>query len=327
LTVLRVLARRLVTGLLTLFLVTVLVFVLVHLAPGTPLAESMDGASLHRPSPETIAELERIYHLDRPIHLQYLLWVRDLAHGDLGRSFHDRRPVAEKIAERLGVTLTLNGLALTVMLLTAVPLGAAAAWKPGSSLDRGAGVTTYLLYSLPVFWGALLLQILFAVKLGWLPLAGLVSDGAERLGLAGRFLDRAAHLVLPVACLAYGGLAYVSRFVRATLLESSRVESTLAARARGLSALGVLWRHGFRQAAVPMLTLAGFLLPALVSGSVIVETVFAIPGLGRLFVDAAFQRDLPVLLGLTLLSGAATLAGVVAADLLYAVADPRIRRA
>jgi len=324
--VLRALARRLVTGVLTLFLVTVLVFALIQLAPGSPLAEGIEAAGLQRPAPEVIEELERIYHLDRPPHQRYLLWLGDLARGDLGRSFHDKRPVAEKIGERLGITVTLNALALAVMILTAVPLGAAAAWKHGARVDRYAGALTYLLYSLPVFWAGLLLQILLAVRLDWFPIAGLASDGIATMGDLRGLADRALHLVLPVVCLSYGGLAYLSRFVRATLLESAGGESALAARARGLSPLGVLFRHGFRQAAVPMLTLAGFLLPALFGGAVIVETVFAIPGLGRLFIEAAFQRDLPVLLGLTLLSGAATLAGIVAADLAYAIADPRIRR-
>jgi len=324
--VIRALARRLATGALTLFLVTILVFTLIQLAPGTPLAESSEAAGLHRPAPEAIEELNRIYRLDQPLHRQYLLWLVDLARGDMGRSFHDKRPVAAKIGERLGITLTLNALALAVMLLTAVPLGAAAALRPGSFLDRSAGLVTYLLYSLPVFWAALLLQILFAVRLDWLPLAGLHSAGSDVAGPFHALTDRALHLVLPVVCLSYGGLAYLSRFVRAALLEGASGDAALAARARGLSTLAVLRRHGFRQAALPMLTLAGFLLPALVSGSVIVETVFSIPGLGRLFVEAAFQRDLPVLLGLTLLSGAATLAGIVAADLAYSAADPRIRR-
>ena len=323
---LRALARRLVTGILTLFLVTVLVFALIQLAPGSPLAEGIEAAGLHRPDPEVIAELERIYHLDRPAHQRYLLWLGDLVRGDLGHSFRDKRPVAEKIGERLPITVTLNALALAVMILTAVPLGAAAAWKPGSRLDRYAAVLTYLLHALPVFWAGLLAQVLLAVRLDWFPIAGLASDGIETMGGPRALVDRAHHLVLPVLCLSYGGLAFLSRFVRANLLESSGGESALAARARGLSPLGVLFRHGFRQAAVPMLTLAGFLLPALFGGAVIVETVFAIPGLGRLFYDAAVQRDLPVLLGLTLLSGTVTLAGVVAADLAYAVADPRIRR-
>jgi peptide/nickel transport system permease protein len=320
------LARRLATGALTLLLVTALVFVLIQLAPGDPLAEEMGASGLHRLTPEARAELERLYHLDRPVHVRYLWWLRDLLRGDLGRSFHDRRPVIEKLGERLGVSLTLNGLSLLLMVLLAVPIGAAAAWRPGSVVDRLAAWGTYGLYAVPAFWAALLLQILFAVQLGWLPLAGLESEAGSSLGLPARLLDRAAHLVLPVCCLTYGGLAYLSRFVRATLIESAGGESALAARARGLSALAVLWRHGFRLAALPMLTLAGFLLPALVGGSVIVETVFAVPGLGSLFVHAAFQRDLPVLMALTLLSGVATVAGIVAADLTYAVVDPRVRR-
>jgi peptide/nickel transport system permease protein len=324
--VLRALIRRVATALLTLFLVTILVFLLIKLSPGHPLAAEMGGEGLHPVSPEARAELERIYHLDQPLHKQYLLWLGDLSRGDLGRSFHDKRPVAEKIKERIGVTFTLNALSLLLMILLAVPLGTASAYRPGSFIDRAGGGATYLLYVLPVFWAGLLLQIVFAVRLDLLPLAGLASDGVERLGPLAQAADAAGHLVLPVVCLSYGGLAYLSRFVRATLLESSSSESTVAARAKGLSSFAVLCRHGFRQAAVPMLTLAGFLLPSLVGGSVIVETIFAIPGLGRLFVEAAFQRDLPVLMGLTLLSGAATLAGILAADLAYAVADPRVRR-
>jgi peptide/nickel transport system permease protein len=324
--VLGVLLRRLLTGLLTLFLVTLLVFALIHFAPGDPLSEGMETVGMHRLTPAARAELERLYHLDEPLHRRYTLWLSDLARGDLGRSFRDRRPVIDKIGERMPLSLTLNGLALLLMVSLSVPIGAAAAWRPGSRLDRLTGVGTYVLYAVPVFWAGLLLQILFAVRLGWLPLAGVVSDGYESLGPLARLSDRLAHLVLPVLCLTYGGLAYLSRFVRATLLENLTAESSIAARARGLSSLAVVWKHGFRLAAVPMLTLAGFLLPALVGGSVIVESVFAVPGLGSLFVDAAFQRDLPVLLGLTLLSGVATLGGILAADLAYAIADPRVRR-
>lgn len=324
---LRVLARRIATGILTLFLVTVFVFLLIHLSPGTPLAEEIEPRGITSVDPDAIAELERLYHLDRPLHEQYGLWLRGLARGDLGRSFHDRRPVAEKIRERLGVSVAINGLALAWMVLLSVPLGALSAWRPGSRLDRYSSWITYGAYAVPVFWAALMLQILFAVRLGWLPLAGLDSDGWETLGWASRAADRMWHLILPVTCLGLGGLAYLSRFVRATLLENTATETALAARARGLSSFAVMLRHGFRQAAVPMLTLAGLLLPALVSGSVIVENIFAIPGLGRLFVEAAFQRDVPVLMALTLLSGAATLLGILVADLMYVVVDPRIRRA
>jgi peptide/nickel transport system permease protein len=323
---LRILGRRVASGALTLLLVTSLVFLLIHLAPGDPLVGVEESEGMHRMSPEAISRLKEIYRLDQPLHRQYLLWLGDLLRGDLGRSLHDRRPVSEKIGERLGITVTLNLLSLGLMILLAVPLGAAAALRPDSRLDRWSGTGTYLLYALPVFWAGLLLQIVFAVRLGWLPLSGITSQNYETLGWLGRLGDRAAHLALPVLCLTYGGLAYLSRFVRATLLENTAGEGWRAARARGLTEWLVLCRHGFRQAALPMLTLAGFLLPALFGGSVIVEAIFTVPGLGKLLVDAAYQRDVPVLMGLTLLSGAATLAGIVLADLAYALADPRVRR-
>jgi peptide/nickel transport system permease protein len=319
--------RRLATATVTLFLVTLLVFCLIHLAPGEPLGEGPDEEGLKRLGEQARAELRAQYHLDEPLPKQYLLWFSDLLRGDLGRSFHDRRPVRQKIAERLGLTLTLNACSLAILLLVAVPLGTFAALRPGSAWDRFAAGGTYLLYAVPVFWAGLLLQILFSVQLGWLPLAGLRSPGHEFLPSLAGFADRTVHLILPVVCLSYSGLAYVSRFVRATLLENAAGDSWRAARARGLSLVGVLYRHGLRQAGVPLLTLASFLLPSMVGGSVIVETIFAIPGVGRLFVDAAFQRDVPVLMGLTLLSGAATLAGILLADLAYVVVDPRIRRA
>jgi peptide/nickel transport system permease protein len=319
-------ARRLGAAVPTLILVTLVVFFLVHLAPGDPLASGPDDTTLSTLPPEQLEALRSLYHLDQPLHRQYLLWLGDLLRGDLGRSFHDRRPVADKIGERVGTTLLLNTLALSLMLLVALPLGVAAALHPGSRCDRWSGVATYALYSVPVFWAGLVLQLTIAGALGWLPLSGLRSVDADLLPPLDRIVDRAAHLVLPVICLAYGGVAYLSRFVRGTLLDSAAPEAWRAARARGLSAPAVVWRHGLRQAGLPLLTLAGLLLPALVGGSVIVETVFAIPGLGRLFVDATFHRDVPVLLGLTLLTGTATLAGILLADLAYLVADPRTRR-
>jgi peptide/nickel transport system permease protein len=302
---LRVVARRLATAAVTLVLVTMLVFGLVHLAPGDALTVGLEEEQVGQRDAERQRALRELYRLDRPVHVQYALWARDLLGGDLGRSTRDRRPVRDKILERLPITLTLNAAALLLMVL----LGG-----------------TYALYALPAFWAGLLLQIVFAVRLDWLPLSGLGTDGAHDLSPGAWLADRSAHLVLPVLCLAYGGLAYLSRFVRANLLENVQAENARAARARGLSELAVLIRHGFRQAAVPMLTLAGLLLPGLVTGSVIVESVFSIPGLGRLLVDAVFQRDVPVLMGLTLVAGTATLAGILAADLTYAVADPRMRR-
>ncbi len=319
------LARRLATAALTLLLITVIVFGLIHLAPGEFSVGGVDEGDFHI-APEALAEMRAQYRLDQPLYRRYLLWLGDLLRGDLGRSFYDKRPVAEKIGERIGITLAINGLALVLTLAIAVPLGAAAAMRPGSRFDRLTATGTYLLYAVPVFWAALLLQTLLSVKLDWLPLAGLRSPSFDSFGLVRRGFDQLQHLILPVTCLTYGSLAYVSRFVRATLLDGAVRESWRAARARGLSDNAVLLRHGLRQAGVPLLTLSGFIVPALVGGSVIVEKIFGIPGIGRLFIQAALERDMPVLMGLTLLSGAATLAGILVADLTYAWVDPRIRR-
>lgn len=319
-------ARRAALAVPTLVLVTVLVFALIHVAPGDPLAGGEDEVLSGRLPPERADELRALYRLDQPLHRQYLLWLRDLAGGDLGRSFRDRRPVADLVLERLGPTLSINVLALTLLVGVGVPIGTLAAQRPGSRLDRWSAAAGYAAHAVPVFWAAVVLQSVFAVRLGVLPLEGWASDGAERLGPWTRGLDRLAHLVLPATCLAYGGVAYLARFVRANLLEAALPAAVRAARARGLSSAAVLVRHGFRQASIPLLTLAGFLLPALVGGSVVVEAVFNVPGLGLLYYDAVVRRDVPVVLGITLVSGVATLVGVVVADLLYAVFDPRVRR-
>lgn len=321
---LRALCRRLATASGTLVLVTLVVFALVRAAPGDPVLDA-DDAGPRLPA-ESLRELRRLYRLDLPLHRQYLAWLGDALSGDLGRSHFDGRPVVERIGQRIGITLLLNAFALGLTVAVALPLGALAAGRPRSGWDRGTALSAYVLYAIPVFWAALMLQTLFAVRLEWLPLAGLRSYDAELLGPLARAADRALHLVLPVVCLSYGGVAYVSRFVRAALLDAATAETWRAARARGLSTSAVLRRHGLRQAALPLLTLAGFLLPALVSGSIIVEEVFAIPGLGRLFYAAVMQRDVALLMGLVLLSSVATLAGIVGADVTYALADPRVRR-
>ncbi len=321
--------RRLASGLVTLLLVSWLAFALIHAAPGDPLTSgsSEDERWFLTLTTEHQAEIRALYHLDEPLHRRYARWLQDVARGDLGLSFHDRRPVREKIGERLGTTLGINLVALVLTGLLALPAGGLAAWRSGGAWDRLSGAVVYALYAIPAFWAALLLQIVFSVKLQWLPLYGLISDGGERLGILARLVDRAAHLALPVVCLSYGGLAYLSRFVRASLLENAFGEASRSARARGVGVARLLFRHGLRQAALPMLTLAGFVFPALMSGSVIVETIFSIPGLGSLFTEAVLQRDVPVVMGLTLITSVMTLVGVVAADLGYLLADPRVRRA
>jgi peptide/nickel transport system permease protein len=318
------LASRIATAAVTLLLVTIVVFALLCALPGEP--GSDDDASRSFP-PEYLAALRAQYHLDDPWPARYGLWVRDVVRGDLGTSFSAQQPVTTMLRERLPVSLGLNSLALLAMLGVAVPLGILGAWKPDGVWDRGGWIATTALHAVPVFWAALLLQWLFAIRLGWLPLSGIATDGARHASAAAALLDSARHLVLPAACLASGVLAYVSRFVRTSLVESTAGDGGKAARARGLSTLQYVARHGIVQAAVPLLTLAGFLIPRLVGGSLLIEAIFNVPGLGSLLFDSILSRDLPVVLALTLLSGVATLCGTTLADALIVWLDPRTRHA
>ncbi len=319
--VIRYVLRRLALAVPTLFGIAVVVFLLVHLAPGSPVAGS--DSSLRRTTGRAAEEMRRLYGLDRPLPERFGAWLSRAARFDLGESFVDHRPVSVRIREALPNTLLLNGLALVLALAIAIPLGVVAGARPEGAFDRLSGAVLFALYSMPTFWAALLLQTLFAVRLRWLPLYGVASDGAPA-GLAG-LPDRLAHAALPATCLAYGTLAFVARLVRSGVAEARESDYVLAARARGASPRRAIWSHAFRNAMLPLITLFGLLLPALLSGSVIVEKIFAWPGLGRLYFDSILSRDYPVILGLSLLSAVATLAATLASDVASAAADPRVR--
>jgi peptide/nickel transport system permease protein len=320
--VLRYLVRRLALAVPTLAGIVVLVFVLLHLAPGSPMS-AIGGESGRRVSQRAAEEMRAQFGLDRPLPERFAKWVGRVARLDFGESFVDRRPVLDRIAEALPYTLVLNGLALLLTLAIAVPLGVAAGGRPEGPLDRVAGGVLFALYSVPAFWAALLLQTLFSVKLQWLPLSGVSSDSVDPVGSG--LLDRASHLVLPVVCLTYGSLAFFARLIRASVAETRSADYVLAARARGLSRRAALWRHAFRNALLPLVTLLGLVLPGLLSGSVIIERIFAWPGLGRLYFDSILSRDYPVVLALSLLGAVATLVLTLAADLAGAAVDPRVR--
>jgi len=315
------LAPRLAVAALTLLLVTFAVFALLCALPGDALSVETERAL----PPAYIAALRAEFHLDDPWPVRYGRWLADVARGRLGFSEIEQRPVATILMERLPVSIALNAAALVLTFALAVPLGILGAWRPGGRWDRFGAAATTALYAVPVFWMALVLQWIFAVRLGWLPLFGTSSDGATSVW--GRVADALRHGVLPVSCLSYGGIAYVSRFTRVALVENAAEAGGRSARARGVSALRYVGTHGLAQASVPLLTLLGFLIPRLVGGSILVEQVFGIPGLGQLLWNALVARDLAVVLALTLLSGVATLAGVTLADLLAARLDPRLRRA
>ncbi|HKB70611.1 MAG TPA: ABC transporter permease [Thermoanaerobaculia bacterium] len=317
------LLRRLLLAIPTLAGIVLAVFLLMRIAPGDP--ASAAGRLAHRRFSRAAAEaMRRTYGLDRPLPAQIADWFGRAARLDFGNSFQDHRPVASRIAEALPYTLALNALALFLALAIAVPLGVAQARRAGSRFDRVSARVVFLLYSTPSFWMAMILITVFSVRLEWLPLFGVASDPAPA-GWGAALLDRLAHLALPLACLTYGTLAFLTRLVRSSVREELSREYVLAARARGLSESRALWRHAFRNALLPLVTVMGLVLPGLLSGSVIVEQIFAWPGLGRLYFDAVLARDYPVVLGLTFVTAVATLAATFAADLLYAVVDPRVR--
>jgi len=319
----RYVVRRILLAIPTLFGIVVLVFLLLHLAPGSPVSASGSPESGRRVSGAAREEMRRLYDLHLPLPERFGKWIGRVVRFDLGESFVDRRPVSERIREALPATLALNGLALLLTLAIAIPLGVVAGGRPEGPFDRISAVALFALYSMPVFWAALLLQSLLSVELGWLPLYGVSSDDAPG-GIAG-IGDRLAHLALPVTCLTYGSLAFLARIVRAGVVDARSQVYFTAALARGVSRRAALWRHAFRNALLPVITLLGLLLPGLLSGSVIVERIFAWPGLGRLYFDSILSRDYPVVLGLSLVGAVATLAATLAADVAYAFADPRVR--
>ena len=319
------LVRRLLYAVLTFFGITVATFVLVHSVPGDPITFYIGRAGVNTIPPATLAAIRHEYHLDQPLPLQYLHWLRGVVTLDLGKSIIERRGVVELIFEKLPNTLQLNAAAFAIAALLGIPIGLWSATRSGRPIERASAVLFFLLYSLPSFWVALLLMQLFSVRRGVLPLFGMSSDDYLELGAAGRLGDRLRHMVLPVVTLTYAQLAIFARFSKSALTEVIGQDFITAARARGAAEGSVMWRHAFRNALIPLITLLGLTIPYLISGSVIVEQIFQWDGVGLLYFDAILTRDYPVVMGLTVATAIVTLIAGVLADVLYAVADPRIR--
>ncbi len=320
------LVRRMSIGLLTLMLITFGVYGLVRAMPGSPLTRAEDRGDMKRQiSDEDLKELKRQYGLDVPWPLAYVRWVTGMARGDLGRSFAAKRPVSEVIGKRLGPTLILSSTSLLLAYLISIPLGLLSVARAGKWDERATGITLYVLYSFPSFVAALMLQILVAVKLGWLPLYGMKSDEYDTFSTSARFWDVVRHSVLPIIVFTYGSLAYYTRFICANMQEVIRQDYIRTAQAKGLGPFTVIVKHAFRNTLIPFVTKIGLSLPTLLSGSVIIERIFNWPGLGQLYFSAILERDYPVIMALTLLFSVLTLAGQLLADLLYALVDPRVR--
>jgi peptide/nickel transport system permease protein len=304
--------------------ITVLAFAVIHLAPGEPIVLQQELQATQ--SPQQKQTLRELYGLDKPLHVQYWTWLNRLVRVDLGRSFSpDGLPVWEKIRERIPVTLSLNLAEVCLIYLTAVPLGVFAAVRRHTLFDRLTTVFVFIGFATPDFWLALLLMILFGVQLGWLPISGLRSLNWEYLAPAAQLWDLASHLILPIFIGAFGGLAGLSRFMRGSMLEVIRQDYIRTAQAKGLPERVVVYKHALRNALLPIVTILGLSLPGLIGGSVIVESVFAIPGMGQLAVQSVFARDYPVVMGLLTIGAGLTLLGNRLADVCYGIVDPRIR--
>jgi len=321
---LQYIAKRLIFMAPMLVGITIICFAVMHLAPGSP--TDLQTQMNPRASAEAQERLRAMYDLDKPLYHQYWIWVKKLAVLDLGQSFStDHRPVADKILERLPITILLNCLSLILILAIAIPIGVLSAVHQSSLFDKLTSVFVFIGFAMPTFWLALLLMILFGVQLGWLPISGIRSLNYEYLPAGAAFWDLIKHLILPVMLSAFGGLAGLSRYMRANMLEVIRQDYIMTARAKGLSERVVIYKHALRNALLPVITILGLSIPGLIGGSVIFETIFAIPGMGQLFYMSVMARDYPVVMGVLFIGAVLTLLGNLIADVSYAVADPRIR--
>lgn len=329
--------KRLLLGALTLFVILLLSYVLLRLAPGDPARSNLfssESLGVTEQSSETgvftgnRALREKLY-LDRPILVGFFLWLSNVVtRGDFGDSaiVDPGKPATTLILERLPVTLSLNIGAILVIYLVAVFLGVQTAVRAGSPFDQTTTMVLFFLYSLPAMWVGLLLQAMFCEGGRWpiFPLKGLFPPDDPARSTWGQLLMTAKYYALPVLCLTYGGLASLSRYARNGMLEIIHSDFIRTARAKGVPEYLVIWRHAFRNALITLISLFGGLLPGLISGSVLIEYIFNIPGMGTLSLLALSSRDYPLVMTLFAISGFLTLAGLLLADLLYLAADPRI---
>jgi peptide/nickel transport system permease protein len=318
---LRYIGRRLLQAVPIVLVIVVVNFILVKLAPGdaaTVLAGEAGGAT-----PEYIAQLRQRFGLDQPVWLQLFYYVRSVLSLDLGFSFRHNQPVLGLILGRMGPTLLLMVTSLTIAVTAGVLLGVLAALNLNTWRDTAISIFALVSYATPLFWAGLMLIVLFSIRLDWLPTSGMETVAAFYEGWA-RAIDIARHLVLPAVTLSLFYLAVYTRLMRASMLEQAGMDYVVTARAKGLTERRIVWRHILRNAMLPVVTIAGVQVGALIGGSVIVESVFAWPGLGTLAFESLFARDLNLLLGIFLISSLLVVVVNLFVDVLYAVLDPRI---
>ncbi|MGH2404218.1 MAG: ABC transporter permease [bacterium] len=310
----RYIAGRLAQGVILLCLISMAIFAVIHKTPGGP-------ALLNNPDidPAVAREHRQALGLDDPIPVQYARWLQNVLRGNLGKSYQHSLPTVGLIADRIPNTLLLSGTALLLAVAVAIPLGVISAVYRYSAADYAATVAAFFGVSIPIFWLGILLIIVFSVQLGWLPSAGMVTVGAPfSIG------DLLRHLIMPAVVLSTFPLAQLTRYTRSSMVEVLGHDYIRTARSKGLAEVMVLARHALRNALVPVVTVLGVLIPRLLSGAVITEAIFAWPGLGRLAVDSAIQRDYPVIMGVTLLVSGMVIISNLITDLVYVALDPRI---
>ncbi len=317
--------------------ISLISFLIMHLAPGD--ITSTEAAFDPKSSEESRQKLRELYHLDKPVIVQYGLWLERMAQLDFGHSFAShQKPVfwAETdkdgnttpgmIQEALPVTLLMNIVGLVLTLALAIPLGVIAAKKHLRWQDRSITLFNFIGFSIPGFWLSLLLMYWLGVIHPWLPISGMHSLNYEHMTAWQQFKDLTLHLIMPVMIPAVTGLASITLFVKNGMLDVLAQDYVMTARAKGLSDASVTYKHALRNALLPLITIVGLSIPGLIGGSVIAETIFAIPGMGKLFYDAVMMRDFPVVMGILTIGSALTLLGNLIADLAYAWADPRLRK-
>ena len=317
--------RRILQAIPIMFLLSVFLFGVVRLMPGGPLAQAERNPNV---SPEQLAALRVRLGLDQPLPVQYVKWVNAfMLEGDWGYSIKFRRPVADMIWERIPATLILFGVGFVVMLLIAIPIGVYSAIKPYSIFDNIITTFSFAGQSVPVYWLGLVLIVIFYLNVqspfGTGPL--LPAGGMYTVGREGDLLDLLWHLVLPITAMSFSWIAWYSRFLRSSMRDTLNEDYVRTARAKGLSLRTVHFRHALRNALLPLVTLIALDLPTVFGGAVFIETIFAWPGMGRLFWDAAKGRDYPILLAVMMIYAALTLLFNLIADIVYGFLDPRIR--
>jgi peptide/nickel transport system permease protein len=321
------LVRRLLGAIPLLLGILTIIFFVVHMAPGDPTARFFNP----NVSPEVIEQMRRNLGLDQPLHIQYGKWLWSFVRGDFGYSFGQMRPISEILPDVLWNTLQLTLISLVVIFVVGMLIGIVQAVRQYSLADNVLTFLALFFYSMPSFWFALMLILIFSLRAGqegWalqLPASGMTSIDYEYMSGGDKLMDRLRHLLLPAIALGIGSAAGVARYMRGSMLEVIHQDFIRTARAKGLSERTVIFKHALRNALIPIITLLGLYLPFLLSGAVLVETIFAWPGMGRTIVEAILARDYPLVMATSFVIAAIVVLGNLLSDLLYAVVDPRIR--